>query len=269
MESRVKKVEDEIREYMWTQQRKDVEDETKMTLLESRLAALEVDKEEDWTPAHNNRRQVQRAPYNPSKNMIQKLEGKVNRMEGAWHDLPILRSRIEKVEGTVGSVEGVKTRVAEAEKGLRVFNLQITSVRAQVAEFLLRQHLLSRGTPSGRTPPPASSLPRISQLEHFRQEAVYRLRTLEEQVVLIDRVLGCFWMTYTAPNAAEANIRTSTLRAVWDVATEHYTRRMKSLEEMVANTETDTAAQSTTIPPFVPTSSTNHPANANNPSTSY
>lgn len=271
MEARVRKAEDEIREHIWMQDRKETDDDERWTQIESRLAVLEAEDTRGgrWNQPRFKRRPANRAPAGPPKGLIRKLEARVQRVEGSWQDLAIVRSRLGRVEEQVERLEELREAAGEAGKRLADLDAQIKPIKTFIAERTLRQDLLSRAAFSGKGLLSAGLLPRVNQLEAFRQEVTYRLVTLEEQIILRDRLIGAFWLTYVAPSHAETVIRANTLRSVWETATKHYTTRMESLGKVVANQEGNAALQRSTMFPFVPAFDTTAPAPADNtPSTS-
>jgi len=266
LEARVAKAEDEMREHMWMQHRKETEDNERWTQLESRLAVLEVEGVGGgrWREPRVRRRTGNRTPASPPKNQVRKLEGRIQRMEGAWHDLPSIRSRLGRVEEQVEMMEEIKKGEETTERRLDELDNQIKPIRSYVAEHNLRQDLLSRAAFSGKGLLSAGLLPRVTKLENFRQEVAYRLVTLEEQLILRDRLIGAFWLTFVAPSHTEAVIRANTLRAVWDAATKHYTARMENLGGAIANREANAAISRPQMMPFVPTFDTSTPTTTDN-----
>ena len=217
-----------------------------------------------WREPRLRRRAVNRAPANPPKNQIRKLGGRVQRMEGAWHDLASIRSRLCRVEEQVETMEEVKKGMEEMGRKLDDLDSQIKPIQSYVAEHNLRQDLLSRAAFSGKGLLSAGLLPRVTKLETFRQEVAYRLITLEEQLILRDRLIGAFWLTFVAPSHAESVVRANTLRAVWDAATKHYVARMENLGGAIANREANTAVHRPQMMPFVPTFDTSAPFSTDN-----
>lgn len=200
----------------------------------------------------------------PPKGQIRKLEGRIQRVEGTWHDLSVIRSHLGRVKEQVETWESVKKGAEETGRKLEDLDAQIKPIRSYVAEYSLRQDLVAHATLSGKGLLAAGLLPRVTKLENFRHEVAFRLVTLEEQLIMRDRLVGALWMTMVAPSPTKAALHATNVRTVWEAATKHWTSRMEGLGGAIANQEANAAPQRAPVPLFVPTFATNTPASTDN-----
>ena len=232
MEERIQQVEKDIRELQWVAGRDESKFDDKISVLEARLAALEVrseEEEEPWVKVKSPRRRTTREHYDrpTTRSMVPQVEEKV---DAAAQDIAEAQNRIREVEGGVDEIRrrlgGMEIAIAGVQTEVKSGEKRIVGLETKWEEMRLKQAIVMRDHAAERILLTTGVLQRLTKLERRQLIVEYRIVTTEAQLVWEDNKLRALWGVITAPTPAEALTRTAALNTVWTNATEAYKHRV-------------------------------------------
>jgi len=197
--------------------------EGRVDLLEGKVTALDMFRDDEDTSLTTRRRS---GPV--TRGMTQKLDEKV---DSYVRDLQTLRGRIRDLEREQDDSRVSRRRVGEAER--RVVSLEgelakekakVSILSAKIDEVIARQELISDQTQaqdSGNSGSPS----RVSVLESQVATLSYRLISAEEQLTWANQKIRSVWSLAGAQSPTEGFIHNAHLRSIWVAAHASYQRR--------------------------------------------
>ena len=232
IEERIQQVEKDIRELQWVAGRDESKFDEKISVLEARLAALEVrseGEEEPWVKVKSPRRRTTREHYDrpTTRSMVPRVEEKV---DAAAQDIAEAQNRMREVEGGVDEIRrrlgGMEIAIAGVQTEVKSGEKRIVGLETKWEEMRLKQAIVMRDHAAERILLTTGVLQRLTKLERRQLIVEYRIVTTEAQLVWEDNKLRALWGVITAPTPAEALTRTAALNTVWTNATEAYKHRV-------------------------------------------